>query len=76
MKTTLAKRLLQCVPVLLAALLIFTNARPAHAMPCFTDLANCYFRAAVIDSFWYRWAAGLDCELGFASCLRQDILGY
>lgn len=76
MKTTLAKRLLQCVPVLLLALLILSNAQPAQAMPCFTDLANCWYRAAAVERFWYRWAAGLDCELGLVSCMRQDIIGY
>ena len=70
------KRLLELVPILFAAILLIFEATPAHAMPCFTDLANCYYRAAVVDSFWYRWAAGLDCELGFVRCARQDLTGF
>ena len=51
-------------------------APPAHAAAgCATELANCYQRAANIDSFWYRWAAGLDCELDFVECARIKIIG-
>ena len=42
---------------------------------CATNLISCYERAAKIDSFWYRWAAGLDCELKFTKCTRQMIIG-
>ena len=42
---------------------------------CTTNLATCYEAAAKIDSFWYRWAAGLDCELDFAECLRIKLIG-
>ena len=42
---------------------------------CVTNLITCYERAAKIDSFWYRWAAGLDCELKFTKCTRQMIIG-
>jgi hypothetical protein len=42
---------------------------------CTTDLAECYQRAARIDSFWYRWAVGLDCELDFVDCGRRKIIG-
>jgi hypothetical protein len=69
-------QLLKGLPIVLALVLVLAPARPARAMPCFTDLANCYFRAATVDSFWYRWAAGLDCELSFVSCTREQILGY
>ena len=48
--------------------------RPAMA-GCTTDLADCYERAARIDSFWYRWAAGLDCELDYAECVRIKLVG-
>lgn len=48
--------------------------RPAIA-GCTTDLADCYVRAAAIDSFWYRWAAGLDCELEYTSCVRIALIG-
>jgi len=53
---------------------VAANARPAHA-GCFTGLADCYQRAANIDSFWYRWAAGLDCELDLVECTRTKLIG-
>ena len=48
--------------------------RPASA-GCATTLADCYVAAAKIDSFWYRWAAGLDCELDFTECVRIKLIG-
>jgi hypothetical protein len=42
---------------------------------CSTDLLNCYHRAAAVDSFWYRWAAGIDCELDFVECARTKLVG-
>jgi hypothetical protein len=52
------------------------TAQPSYAsVGCTTDLANCYQRAAGIDSFWYRWAAGLDCELDFVECARVKLIG-
>jgi hypothetical protein len=48
--------------------------RPAMA-GCTTALADCYTAAAKIDSFWYRWAAGLDCELDFTECVRIKLVG-
>ena len=48
--------------------------RPAFA-GCTTDLADCYGRAAREDSFWYRWASGLDCELDYTDCVRRRLLG-
>lgn len=51
-------------------------AAPRSAMAgCTTDLADCYGRAAAIDSFWYRWAAGLDCELDYTECVRVKVIG-
>jgi len=48
--------------------------RPAVA-GCTTDLLDCYGRAARIDSFWYRSAAGLDCELDYTDCARRRLIG-
>ncbi len=42
---------------------------------CATELGHCWERAAQIESFWYRWAAGLDCELDFIECARIKIIG-
>jgi len=52
----------------------FAAERPAIA-GCTTALADCYLAAAKIDSFWYRWAAGLDCELDFTECVRIKLVG-
>jgi len=53
------------------------SAQPSYAMAagCATNLADCYQRAANVDSFWYRWAAGLDCELDFVECVRVKLIG-
>jgi hypothetical protein len=60
--------------LVLAAMSVTTQ--PIYAAAgCATELANCYQRAANIDSFWYRWAAGLDCELDFVECARIKIIG-
>ena len=48
--------------------------RPAMA-GCTTALADCYTAAAKVDSFWYRWASGLDCELDYTECVRTKLLG-
>jgi hypothetical protein len=48
--------------------------RPAMA-GCTTQLAECYEAAAKVDNFWYRWAAGLDCELDYAECVRIKVVG-
>ena len=48
--------------------------RPAMA-GCTTALMECYEAAAKVDSFWYRWAAGLDCELDYAECVRITLIG-
>ena len=49
--------------------------RPALAQTCTRDLLDCYGRAAGEDSFWYRWADGLDCELQYAGCVRRILVG-
>jgi len=38
-------------------------------------LLDCYTAAAKIDSFWYRTAAGIDCEFSYADCLREILIG-
>ena len=42
---------------------------------CTTTLGNCMEAAARVDSFWYRFAAGLDCELDFVECVRVKLVG-
>jgi hypothetical protein len=42
---------------------------------CTTTMLQCFEEAARIDSFWYRTAAALDCELDFIECARIKIMG-
>jgi hypothetical protein len=66
------------VKKILLALVVVAGflAVPRSAMAgCTTDLADCYVGAARIDSFWYRLAAGLDCELDYTDCVRRKIVG-
>ena len=62
--------------VMAVVLLAGMAAAPRPAMAgCTTALADCYEAAAKIDSFWYRWAAGLDCELDYTECVRIKVIG-
>jgi len=66
------------VKKLLLSAIVLTGfmAVPRTAMAgCTTELLDCYGRAARIDNFWYRSAAGLDCELDYAGCVRQRLIG-
>lgn len=59
-----------------AIVLIGVVAVPRPALAgCTTSLADCYIAAAKIESFWYRWAAGLDCELDYVECVREKLIG-
>ena len=42
---------------------------------CTTTLSDCMVAAAKIDSAWYRFAAGLDCELDYVECVREKLIG-
>lgn len=62
--------------LLTAIVLVGAMAIPRSALAgCTTNMASCFEAAARIDSFWYRWAAGLDCELDFAECVRIKLVG-
>ena len=63
--------------VLLTALVLagMAAAPPPLLAGCTTTLADCYTGAAKIDSFWYRWAAGLDCEFDYVECVRVKLIG-
>jgi hypothetical protein len=65
------------VKKVLFALVVLTGfAAPRSAMAgCTTDLLDCFGRAAKSDSFWYRSAAGLDCELDYTDCVRRRLIG-
>jgi len=62
--------------VLFALVVLAGFAVPRSAMAgCTTDLFDCFGRAAKLDSFWYRSAAGLDCELDYTDCVRRRVIG-
>jgi len=62
--------------LLTAIVLVGAMAVPRPALAgCATTMAACFEAAAKVDSFWYRWAAGLDCELDFAECVRIKVVG-
>jgi hypothetical protein len=42
---------------------------------CTTTLSDCMVAAAKVDSAWYRFAAGLDCELDYVECVRVKLIG-
>jgi hypothetical protein len=65
------------VKKVLFALVVLTGfAAPRPAMAgCTTDLLDCFGRASRLDSFWYRSAAGLDCELDYTDCVRRRLIG-
>jgi hypothetical protein len=74
----LARRLLQCSPILLALFLLLGDGKPAAAeeVSCFRDLRNCYTRAAMPAYDWLEmWLYGLDCELTFIDCTRRALIG-
>ena len=76
MKSTIARRYLQFLPVILAAVLLLSDSRPASAdARCFQNLRDCYGRAAGREGVWDMWAAGLDCELDLVDCVRRALLG-
>jgi hypothetical protein len=76
MKATIVKQFVRTVAVLVAALVMLGEAKPAQAATCFADLRDCYGMAAARQGgVWDMWAAGLDCELTFTDCARRAIIG-
>lgn len=75
MKTSRVRWLLKVFPIVAVGIFLLAGAAPAQARPCFTSLASCYYDAAGESRFWWRWAWGLDCELGFLACARMDVFG-
>ena len=69
-------KLVRLVPIALAVIFVLAGTRPASAqIACFTNLANCYQRAALRDTWWERSLAGADCELEFVDCARRAVIG-
>jgi hypothetical protein len=73
---SLRKRVYQVVPLLLLALAVIVQAKPAVAQEyhCFEDLGRCYERAATRDAWISMWLAGLDCELTLVHCVERAIV--
>jgi hypothetical protein len=76
MSTGLVRRLVSLVPVLLAAVMLLADSRPASAdITCFQNLRDCYLKAAGREDWVSRSLAGADCELAFVDCCRRALIG-
>jgi len=74
--TVWVKWLLKVAPVVVAFVVVLGSSRPALAQfRCFETLRDCYGQAAMRQSVWDMWLAGLDCELNFADCTRRALIG-
>ena len=46
-------------------------AAPLHANSCIQSYAECLVRAADLQTWWQRSAAGIDCYLDGVACVRR-----
>ncbi|HEY3172351.1 MAG TPA: hypothetical protein VGK86_07225 [Thermoanaerobaculia bacterium] len=46
-------------------------AAPVHAGNCIQSYAECLVRAAELETWWQRSAAGIDCYLDGVACVRR-----
>jgi hypothetical protein len=68
-----AKRLLAAFA--LVSLIGSAGARALdNRSSCFQDYTWCMFDASLLDGFWRRAAAGADCTVDLARCIRDAIL--
>jgi hypothetical protein len=72
--TSHVRKLVRLVPVALAIAFVLLGSRTVSAQ-CFSNLAACYQRAALRDTWWERSLAGADCELDFIDCTRRALIG-
>ena len=63
--------------ILLAVVLMvgFMSVPRSAQAGCTVTLSDCMVAAAKQDSAWYRFAAGLDCELDYVECVRVKLIG-
>jgi hypothetical protein len=47
-------------------------AAPAQGSSCILNYAECLVRAADLDTWWQRSAAGIDCYLDTVACIRRS----
>ena len=66
------KRLLGVFAVLMV---VFGSGGAGSAAMCTSELVQCYDEAAGRDGWLAQTAAGLDCELTYAGCLREALFG-
>lgn len=66
------KTMMLAVLIVGGCLMLPQSARADSA--CTTNLLDCYTAAAKVDDFWRRWAAGIDCEIDYAGCVRDMLL--
>lgn len=52
------------------------QAPPPAEQQCFTSFMSCEYWAAAQSGLFAMWAAGLDCELALANCVRLAVAGY
>ena len=55
----------------LAAVSALAVAAPLHANTCIRGYAECLVRAAELEFWWQRSAAGIDCYLDTVACVRR-----
>ena len=72
--TSRVRKLVRLVPIGLAIAFVLAGSRTVSAQ-CFQNLASCYQRAALRETWWERSLAGADCELDFIGCAREAIIG-
>jgi hypothetical protein len=71
----MVKKVLFVTMVLVALFGVPQRAQAQDDTACATNLLDCYNKTAKIDSVWYRWAGGIDCELRFTNCVRRALIG-
>jgi len=55
----------------LAAVSALSVAAPLHANSCIRSYAECLVKAADLEFWWERSAAGIDCYLEAVACVRR-----
>jgi len=65
----------QFLRVLVALTIVFGSTAESSAAMCSAELVQCYGDAATLGDWFARTAAGLDCEVTYAGCVREALLG-
>jgi hypothetical protein len=70
-----SKRIARLIPALAVLMLVIGGATPARADGCGDELGACYGRAAAISGWWASVSYSMDCEVSYASCVRDLLEG-